>query len=67
VIGNSVYYLKTKLRETDEKVQQHLNRIKSKVDNSTASHSKGKHMPVQENCPVFDYRAPLVVKQGLLQ
>jgi len=36
-IGSSVYYLKTKLRDTDGKVQEHLERIKSSVDNATAT------------------------------
>lgn len=34
-IGSSVYYLKTKLRDTDGKVQEHLERMKSSVDNAT--------------------------------
>jgi PAS domain S-box-containing protein len=36
VIDSSVYYLKTKLKDADEKTQQHLDRIKSSVVNSTA-------------------------------
>ena len=35
VIDSSVYYLKTKLKGTDEKVQEHLNRIKSSVGSAT--------------------------------
>jgi len=35
IIDSSVYYLKTKLRDTDGKVQEHLKRIKSGVDNAT--------------------------------
>ncbi len=36
VIDSSVYYLKTKLKDADEKVQQHLDRVKSSVGSSTA-------------------------------
>ncbi len=36
VVGSSVYYLKTKLKDSDEKVQEHLNRIRSSVNNATA-------------------------------
>ena len=36
VIDSSVYYLKTKLKDADEKVQEHLARIKSSVGSSTA-------------------------------
>jgi PAS domain S-box-containing protein len=36
VVDSSVYYLKTKLKDTDEKVQEHLDRIKSSVGNATA-------------------------------
>jgi two-component system CheB/CheR fusion protein len=36
VIDSSVYYLKTKLKDADEKTQQHLDRIKSSVVSSTA-------------------------------
>jgi two-component system CheB/CheR fusion protein len=36
VIDSSVYYLKTKLKDADGKTQQHLDRIKSSVVNSTA-------------------------------
>jgi len=35
VIDSSVYYLKTRLKDADEKVQQHLNRIKSSVGSAT--------------------------------
>ncbi len=34
-IDSSAYYLGTKLRDTDGKVQEHLKRIKSSVDNAT--------------------------------
>ncbi len=34
-IGSSAYYLKTKLKDANEKVQEHLQRIKSSVDNAT--------------------------------
>jgi len=36
VIDSSVYYLKRKLKDADGKVQEHLDRIKSSVDSSTA-------------------------------
>jgi len=36
VIDSSIYYLKTRLEGADEKVLQHLQRIKSAVDNATA-------------------------------
>jgi two-component system sensor kinase FixL len=36
VIDSSVYYLRTRLKDADEKVLQHLARIKSSVSNSTA-------------------------------
>jgi len=36
VIDSSVYYLKTKLKDADEKVQQHLDRVKSSVGSATA-------------------------------
>lgn len=36
VIDSSVYYLKTRLKDADEKTQQHLDRIKSSVVSSTA-------------------------------
>jgi PAS domain S-box-containing protein len=36
VIDSSVYYLNTKLKDTDEKVQEHLDRIKSSVGSATA-------------------------------
>jgi len=36
VIDSSVYYLNTRLKNTDEKTQQHLDRIKSSVVSSTA-------------------------------
>jgi signal transduction histidine kinase len=36
VIDSSVYYLKTKLKDADQKVQEHLERIKLSVNNSTA-------------------------------
>ncbi len=36
VVDSSVYYLRTKLKGADEKVQEHLDRIKSGVDSSTA-------------------------------
>jgi len=36
VIGSSVYYLKTKLKDADEKTHEHLDRIKQSVDGSTA-------------------------------
>jgi PAS domain S-box-containing protein len=36
VVDSSVYYLKTKLKDTDEKVQEHLDRIKSSVASATA-------------------------------
>lgn len=36
VIDSSVYYLKMKLKDADEKVHEHLDRIKLSVDNSTA-------------------------------
>lgn len=36
VVDSSVYYLKIRLKDADEKVRQHLDRIKSSVDNSTA-------------------------------
>lgn len=36
VIDSSVYYLEAKLKGDDEKVQQHLVRIKSSVDNATS-------------------------------
>ncbi len=36
VIDSSVYYLKTRLKDADEKVQEHLDRIKSGVGSSTA-------------------------------
>ena len=35
VIDGSAYYLKTKLKDADGKVQQHLNRIQSSVDSAT--------------------------------
>jgi len=35
VIDSSLYYLKTKLKGTDEKVQEHLDRIKSSVGSAT--------------------------------
>ena len=35
VVGSSLYYLKTALKDADEKVQEHLTRIKSGVDRST--------------------------------
>ncbi len=35
IIGSSVYYLETKLKDTNGKVQQHLERIKSAVDGAT--------------------------------
>ena len=37
VIDSSAYYLKTKLKDADEKVLEHLNRIKSSVGSSTAT------------------------------
>lgn len=36
VIGSSVYYLKIKLKDADAKTRQHLDRIKTSVDSSTA-------------------------------
>ena len=36
VIDSSVYYLKTKLKDTDGKVQEHLDRIKSSAGSATA-------------------------------
>ncbi len=36
VIDSSVYYLKTRLKDADEKTRQHLDRIKSSVVSSTA-------------------------------
>jgi len=36
VIDSSVYYLKTKLKDADAKVREHLDRIKSSVGNSNA-------------------------------
>jgi PAS domain S-box-containing protein len=36
VVDSSVYYLKTKLKDADEKVQEHLDRIKSSVASATA-------------------------------
>jgi PAS domain S-box-containing protein len=36
VIDSSIYYLKTKLRDADTKVQEHLDRIKSSVGSATA-------------------------------
>jgi PAS domain S-box-containing protein len=36
VIDSSIYYLKTKLKDADGKVHEHLDRIKSSVSNSTA-------------------------------
>jgi len=36
VIDSSVYFLKTKLKDADAKVQEHLDRIKLSVGNSTA-------------------------------
>lgn len=36
VVDSSVYYLKKKLKDADEKVQEHLERIKSGVGSSTA-------------------------------
>jgi two-component system cell cycle sensor histidine kinase PleC len=36
VIDSSVYYLKTRLKDADERTQQHLDRIKSSVVSSTA-------------------------------
>jgi PAS domain S-box-containing protein len=36
VIDSSIYYLKTKLRDADAKVQEHLDRIKSSVGSATA-------------------------------
>jgi PAS domain S-box-containing protein len=36
VVDSSVYYLKTKLKGADEKVQEHLDRIKSSVASATA-------------------------------
>lgn len=37
VIDSSAYYLKKKLKDADEKVQEHLDRIKSQVGSSTAT------------------------------
>ena len=36
VIDSSVYYLKAKLKDTDEKVHEHIDRIKSSVGTATA-------------------------------
>ena len=36
VIGSSAYYLKTKLRDADQKIVEHLDRIESSVGSSTA-------------------------------
>lgn len=36
VIDSSIYYLKTKLKDADEKVQQHLDRVKSSVNSATS-------------------------------
>jgi PAS domain S-box-containing protein len=36
VIDSSAYYLDTRLKDTDEKVLQHLHRIRSSVDSATA-------------------------------
>ena len=36
VIASSAYYLKTRLKDADEKVREHLNRIQSSVDKATA-------------------------------
>jgi len=36
VVDSSVYYLKTKLKDADEKVHEHLERIKSSVGSATA-------------------------------
>lgn len=37
VIGSSAYYLKTKLKDADKKVHEHLTRIKASVGNSTTT------------------------------